>query len=179
MPTGRLAVIDSNVLIAANGKSDQANDACVDRCVEILVEVSQGSSLAMDDGNEILNEYSRYCNYSGQPGVGDRFFLWAQRNQYATCLRVALNPHEDRGYEEFPDTPDLAKFDPSDRKFVATALGCTPTATIYNAVDSDYAQHAQALADAAIPVTELCPDCLKPEYRTKLPPTCRVPTGRC
>jgi len=157
-----LAVIDSNVLIAANGKSDQANDACVDRCVDVLMEVSQESSLALDDGNEILNEYSRCCNYSGQPGVGDRFFLWAQRNQHTTCLRVPLTPHEDRGYQEFPDTQDLAKFDPSDRKFVATALGCTPTATIYNAVDSDWSHSAPALAAVGIPVTELCPDCLKP-----------------
>lgn len=56
------------------------------------------------------------------------------------------DPDGDGSYLEFPDTPDLAKFDRSGRKWVATALGCTPTATIYNAVDSDYAQHAQALA---------------------------------
>lgn len=161
MPSDRPAVVDSNVLIAANGKTDQANDACVDRCVDILVEVSRESSLALDDDNEILNEYSRYCNYSGQPGVGDRFFLWAHRNQHTTCLRVPLTPHEHRGYEEFPDTPDLAKFDPSDRKFVATALGCTPVATIY-AVDSDWSHSASALAAVGVTVKELCRDCLKP-----------------
>jgi hypothetical protein len=92
MPTRRLAVIDSNVLIAANGKSSQANDACVERCIDILLKVSQDSSLALDSGNEILDEYARYCSYSGQPGVGDRFFLWAHRNQHTTCLRVQLTP---------------------------------------------------------------------------------------
>lgn len=167
MPTRQWAVVDSNVLISANGKSDQANDTCLEKCVDILLEVSSSGSLALDNGNEILSEYSRYCNYSGKPGVGDLFFAWAVDNQYTTCRLVPLTLHEDRGFEEFPDTQALAKFDRSDRKWIATALGCTPTATIYNAVDSDYAQHAQALADAEIPVTELCPDCLKPEYRSK------------
>ena len=133
MPIRSMAVVDSNVLIAANGKTDQANDACVETCIDVLLEVSERPRSLWTDGNEILNEYSRYCNYSGQPGVGDEFFLWAHDNQYTNCHRVPLTPHEDRGYQEFPDTPDLEKFDPSDRKFVATALGCTPTATIYNA----------------------------------------------
>lgn len=167
MPERRCAVVDSNILIAANGRSEQANDACVDKCIEILQKVEEEHSLALDDGGEIMAEYSRYSDYSGRPGSGDWFFLWAYEHQYTTCRRVHLTPDEKRGYREFPDTPALAKFDPSDRKWIATALGCTPTATIYNAVDSDYAQHAQALADATIPVTELCPDCLKPEYRLK------------
>jgi hypothetical protein len=161
MPNRRWAVVDSNVLIAANGKSEQANDACVEKCIDVLLEVRVAPSLALDEGNEILAEYSRYCSHSGQPGVGDEFFRWAFDNQYASCHRSPLTPHQDRVYQEFPDTPDLEKFDRSDRKFVATALGCTPTAAVYNAVDSDYSQFALALAAAAVPVTELCLDCLK------------------
>ncbi len=161
MPNRRWAVVDSNVLIAANGKSEQANDTCLEKCIAVLLGVRTTTSLALDDGNEILDEYSRYCSHSGQPGVGDEFFRWAFDNQYTSCRRVPLTPDENRVYREFPDTPDLKKFDRSDRKFVATALGCTPTATIYNAVDSDYAQFKPALAAAAVSVAELCPDCLK------------------
>ncbi len=162
MPNGRWSVIDSNVLIVANGKSEQANDACVEKCIDVLLEVRGATSLALDESGEILVEYSRYCSHSGQPGVGDEFFRWAFNNQYTACYRVLLTPHEDRVYQEFPDTSGLEEFDRSDRKFVATALGCTPTATICNAVDSDYAQFKLALADAGVPVAELCPDCLKP-----------------
>lgn len=54
-----------------------------------------------------MGEYARYCNCSGQPGSGDRFYLWAHRNH----RRVPLTPHAVRGYEESPDTPDLATFD--------------------------------------------------------------------
>jgi len=155
------AVVDSNVLIAANGKSEQANDACVEKCIDVLLEVRTATSLALDDGDEILAEYARYCSHSGQPGVGDEFFRWAFDNQYTSCHRIHLTIDEDRVYQEFPDTPDLERFDRSDRKFVATALGCVPTATIYNAVDSDWSQSAPALAAAGVPVIELCPDCLK------------------
>jgi hypothetical protein len=125
------------------------------------MEVVRDSSLALDDAGEIMAEYSRHSSYSGQPGAGDRFFRWAFQNQYQACRMVQLTAHEHRGYEEFPDIPELKRFDPSDRKFVATALACTPPATIHNAVDSDWSQFAEQLASAGVKVTELCPNCLK------------------
>lgn len=161
MPSRRWAVIDSNVLKVADGDTPQANDACVEKCIDVLRETRDAAALALDDGGEILAEYSHERDFSGQPGVGNEFFRWAFDNQYTSCCRVPLTPHEDRVYHEFPDTPNLNRFDRSDRKFVATALGCSPPATIHNAVDSDYAQFKVALAAAAVDVTELCPDCLK------------------
>jgi hypothetical protein len=161
MPDRQWAVVDLNILITANGRSEQANNACVDKCIEILQQIEETHSLALDDDGEIMAEYSRYCDYSGRPGSGDWFFLWIYEHQYTICQRVRLTRHEDRGYEEFPDTEDLRTFDPSDRKFVATALACEPTATIYNAVDSDWSHHADPLAAAGVKVKELCPDCLK------------------
>lgn len=161
MPERQRAVIETNVLIVANGKSDQANDACMGKCIDLLLKVSDAASVALDRGGEIFDEYSRYCDYSGEPGAGDEFFVWVHENKWTSCHPVSITPHEDRGYEEFPDTPDLANFDRSDRKFVATALACTPPAIINNAVDSDWSQSASALAAAGVPVTELCPDCLR------------------
>jgi len=160
IPNRRWTVVDSNVLVVADGKSPQANDACIEKCIDVLIAVRDAASLHLD-GGEILDEYSHGRDHSGQPGVGDEFFRWAFNNQYTHCHRVPLTPDDDRGYKEFPETPDLAKFDPSDRKFVATALGCTPPAIIYNAVDSDWSHAAPALVAVGVPVTELCPDCLK------------------
>lgn len=74
---------------------------------------------------------------------------------------MKLTPDTDRGYREFPDSPELRKFDWSDRKFVATALGCDPAGEIVNAVDSDYSQFTDALRAVGVPVREICPDCLK------------------
>jgi hypothetical protein len=162
MPEQQWTVIETNVLIVANRKSDQANSACIGKCIELLVKVSDEASVVLDRGGEIFDEYSVYCDYSGEPGTGDEFFVWVHENKWTSCQLVSITPREDRGYEEFPDTPDLAKFDRSDRKFVATALTCTPSATIYNAVDSDWSHSALALAAVGVTVAELCPDCLKP-----------------
>jgi hypothetical protein len=161
MPEQQWAVIETNVLIVANGKSDQANDACMGKCIDLLLEVSEAALVALDRGGKIFDEYPVYCDYSGEPGSGDEFFVWVHENKWTSCELVSIKPHDDIGYEEFPDTPELAKFDLSDRKFVATALGCVPTATIYNAVDSDWSQSASALAAARVHVTELCRECLK------------------
>lgn len=162
MPEQQWAVIETNILIVANGESDQANGACQRKCIDLLLEVSDAASLALDRGGKIFDEYSVYCNYSGEPGAGDEFFVWVHENKWTSCRLVSITPHEDRGYEEFPEDEALRTFDPSDRKFVATALGCEPTATVYNAVDSDWSHHADPLAAAGLKVKELCPDCLKP-----------------
>lgn len=90
-------------------------------------------ALALDADRAILDEYRNYCNYRGQPGVGDEFYRWAFDSQHASCHLVELTPDADRGYREFPDSPELRKFDWSDRKFVATALGCDPAGEIVNA----------------------------------------------
>jgi hypothetical protein len=167
MPEQQWAVIETNVLIVANGYSDQANATCRGKCIDLLLEVTDNASVALDRGGAIFNEYSAYCDYSGEPGAGDEFFVWVHENKWTSCHLVSITPHEDRGYEEFPGTPDLAKFDRSDRKFVATALACDPGATIHNAVDSDWSHHAAPLAAAGVLVKELCEDCLKPAHQKR------------
>ena len=58
----------------------------------------------------------------------------------------------------FPEAEDVATFDRSDRKFVAVALVHGGQPPIYNAVDSDWSEHAQALARHGVRVEELCLD---------------------
>ncbi len=56
----------------------------------------------------------------------------------------------------------MAAFDWDDRVFVAAAVTSMPVAGIVNAVDSDYAHHAEALVAQGVLVEELCPELLKP-----------------
>ena len=161
MPERVLAIVDTNVLITANGRGHMVPATCSESCIDSLLDIRDRNSLVLDEHGKILEEYASHCNHSGQPGVGDEFFRWAFQSQYTSCRRVVLTPDDDRGYREFPDAPELSKFDRSDRKFVATALSCDLAAEILNAVDSDYAQFADALKDAGVTVIELCPDCLK------------------
>lgn len=157
------SVVDTNVLLVANGANDKANAepgaACRLSAIDSLVEVTERHTLMLDRGGEILDEYKKKCNYSGQPGVGDQFFRWAHQNA-ASLTAVELTVHPDRRFTEFPDDPALEKFDWDDRVFVAVAAAGPRPNRILNAVDSDYSDHQQALQQAGITVEELCPDLL-------------------
>ena len=154
-------VLDTNVLVVANGRSPETADAqCQAACEELLVAVQKSTNLALDDGGEILDEYGRYCSHAGAPGLGDQFFRWAFESQYTSSRRVPITPIGDGSYAEFPTSTDLEAFDRSDRKFVAVAVACADKATIANAVDSDWSESQVALAQAGVHVQELCQHCL-------------------
>lgn len=157
------SIVDTNVLVVANGANAQANaeptGACQLAAIGALTDIRARRTLLLDAGGEILDEYRKHCSYSGQPGVGDQFFRWAHQNA-PTLANVSLTPHSGRRYNEFPGDRALVWFDYDDRVFVAVAsAGPTPN-RILNAVDSDYSRHLPALSNAGIAVEELCPGLL-------------------
>jgi len=158
-------VIDTNVLATANEYADHASPSCVGNCVRELRRVHDAEVVAIDDGMRILKEYARYASYAGQPGPGDVFFKWLWDNQgnQDHCLMVSITPRDDdpSNFEEFPDDPDLAGFDPDDRKWVAVALVAGPHATIDNAADTDWWDHRQALQRHGIEINFLCADLMQ------------------
>jgi hypothetical protein len=76
------AVIDCNVLIAANRRGTNASLACSAACARQLLESSSSDTILEDTSDLILSEYKTYCNFSGQPGAGDRFFYWLIQNRW-------------------------------------------------------------------------------------------------
>ena len=160
-----LSVVDTNVLVVANGRSHTADYDCMLRSILALTQVKQSQSLILDSGGLILKEYSKHCRYSGEPGVGDEFFVWAHENQ-GWLRRFVLNRHTGRCFEEFPADAALTSFDWDDRMFVAVSIAAVsedPSVSnrILNAVDSDYSHHRTALTGAGVTVQELCPELLK------------------
>ena len=158
-------LVDTNVLRVANDTSAETfSPACVLACVRLLRDVQQRGVLALDDRFEILREYLANASEAGQPGVGDAFLKWVKSHEYDAqrCARVAITPHPDRGYEEFPDAEDVAGFDPSDRKFVAVALAHPDHPPIHNATDTDWRDHREALARHGVAVVFECPDHVAP-----------------
>lgn len=134
-------VIDTNVLILANARDDLVDDhnhlRCVLACTLFLRDVESNGRVHLDSSRLILAEYTRYCSYSGQPGTGDRFFLWLHNNQ-ANEDRVCwsdISESASRGFDEFPDVSGLIGFDMDDRKFVATSRACSLHPTVANATD--------------------------------------------
>lgn len=157
-------IVDTNVLIAANGRDClQANARCQFICIEQLEKIEQSGTLVIDDARHILNEYENKVSSDSQPGIGDAFLKWILQNQGTpeSCQQVNITWLAEDEFEAFPADPALAKFDRSDRKFVAVALTHPDYPPILNAVDSDWQRFESALAKYAIRVRQLCPDCLK------------------
>ena len=154
-----LWVVDTNVAVVANGKHPAASPECVRACVHRLEQVRQ-SRVVIDDNWRILREYRSNLSESGQPGVGDRFLKWLLQNHAnrQRCVKVTLTPNDEAAqiYAEFPASPALAGFDPSDRKFVAVSNGHRAKPPILQAVDSKWRGFESALAAAGIHVEFLC-----------------------
>ena len=155
-------IVDVNVAIVANGKSEQADDHCELSCIRSLRNVQQ-NMICLDDGNRIFAEYLDHLSMSGQPGVGDEFMEWLHNNYYtpSVCERVKIREHPEHGFEEFPDDPALTAFDPSDRKYAAVARASRHSPLILNAVDSDWRDYESELSGHGINVSELCPQNLR------------------
>jgi hypothetical protein len=69
---------------------------------------------------------------------------------------VRITP-KGESYEEFPDHPGLADFDPSDRKFVAAANAHPDRPPILQATDSKWWGWSEALEACGLSVVFLCP----------------------
>ena len=154
-------VVDTNVPVVANGRSEQADPNCVIACIQSLQDIKSRGIVVLDDGMRILQEYRRNLSLSGQPGLGSAFLKWVWNIQAVDeqCERVPIRqrPEDDQDFEEFPRDPALAGFDRSDRKFVAVALASRKEPTILNAVDPDWWTYREALGKHGVRIRFLCP----------------------
>lgn len=159
-------VIDTNVPVVANAKSEQADPECVIACIDALFGIRENGIIILDDARLILQEYMHNLSMSGQPGAGDSFMKWVwdmQANE-KHCKRVHITPGESdpTDFAEFPKDDRLQNFDPSDRKFVTVALTSGDHPEILNAVDSDWANHFDALTQAGLRIRFVCPQHVSP-----------------
>lgn len=155
-------MVDTNVPVVANRQSPQASAACVHASIEMLERVRAGLTV-IDHSRLILQEYRRNLHLSGQPGAGDAFFkwLWDRQDNSQHCQQVRITPREpdsEVDFAEFPDDPELAGFDPDDRKFVAVARASANRPEVLNAVDSDWWLFRLPLQRHGVRVRFLCPD---------------------
>lgn len=133
-------VVDTNVAIVANGGAAHADPGCVQAALRTLLDLQQDGPVVIDDAYRILGEYRRHLQPVGQPGPGDAYFQWLLRNQAnPKCCEqapITLRGSEGEDYLEFPEDPELAGFDRSDRKFVAVARVSAHRPVILNATDT-------------------------------------------
>ncbi len=153
-------IVDTNVVVVANGRSEQASSDCVDTCGERLEEIMRGEmKLVLDNRWIILREYMRNLR-SNSADVGDRFLGWILANRDKRCdlVSITLVDGSENEFEEFPDDPALEGFDPDDRKFVAVAVAHPETPPILQAVDSRWWDFRDAFRRNGVTVEFICED---------------------
>lgn len=151
-------VVDTNVILVANGQHEDVSGSCVASCALRLQEIANGGRVAIDDEYRILKEYQhRTSPYAGKR-PGDVFVKWLLRHTAnpARCTQVKLEPHARRQFDAFPDDGRLANFDPADRKFVAVAMAHPERPPILQATDSKWLEWSTALSDHGVTVDFVC-----------------------
>lgn len=158
-------IIDTNVLITANGDYPKANYKDIFQCQRFLLDMRK-NLISIDSLGLIFKEYFNQVRRSGQPGMGDAFakWLWDNQGYISKCELVEITPDIEggRGFKEFPTDERLKNFDWEDRKFVAVAVTSKNEAVICNATDSDWWDFRAVFKILGIEIKFLCPGLFKP-----------------
>lgn len=152
-------VVDSNVPIVANGSHTNASPDCRLKAIDFLEKMIAEGTLIVDLSGEVEEEYRKNLSM-GQPGVGNRFYQAFMTIAIRRLERIDISKTEGE-YDDFPKTRALAKFDLSDRKFVALSLASK--APVANALDSDWLDHRDELVKCGVPIDFVC-GCNKAEW---------------
>lgn len=154
------AVVDTNILLIANEQHEDISPAGVIACVERLEHLRKRGRIVLDDGREILREYGHKTTPNTGNRVGDAFLKWIYQNM-GNPQRVELvhiERHQERGYAEFPEDPELLDFDPEDKKFIAVAVAHPKHPIILQGSDSKWTGWSERLRVHSIRVEFLCRD---------------------
>ena len=144
--------------------------------VKAIKETMENGHIVLDDNWRIIKEYMHKLSPDGQPAIGDSFLKWVLTSwsnpDRCTCVPITPLADDPYNFNEFPVHPELANFDPSDRKFVAVSAShgqrhgeCPP---ILHAVDSKWWGWKDALGDCGIHVEFLCPEETEKKYHEKM-----------
>lgn len=164
-------VIDTNVLLVANGKHQEVSAECIEECIQQLEKIMKQGITILDDSYRILSEYQNKTQPNQPKGVGDVFLKWLLRNQANSKHAEVVNINENSTdkFDEFPDTDLLDEFDPPDRKFVAVANAHTEKPPILQAADCKWLDWWQTLDQHDIKVEFICKKDVCGFYKAKFP----------
>jgi len=169
---GRMkAVIDTNVLLVANGDHADVSEDCVNECVRRLQAMQAGGTAVIDDGFRIVGEYLHKNRPNVQKGAGNVFLKWLLQNT-ANAKRVETVPLTELAPDRFAEFPDPAlepQFDAPDRKFAVVAHAHPGKPPVWQAADSKWLDWWPALAAQGVRVDFLCPDDACRFYANKFP----------
>ena len=171
-------VVDTNVILAAKGMSEQAWPECIMACQERLDQIIEGSEkVVVDDNWAILGEYINYLeddDSTTSERIGEHFLDWFIHNHENAeqCVKVKIMPTQDgQGFEEFPNDPALSDFDPDDQKFIAVAVAYENVyeqkSPILQAVDSQWYGFREILVENGLVVEFICEENIRYLYERR------------
>lgn len=164
-------VVDTNVILVANGAHGDVSPECVLECVQRLTKLMQGGSIAIDDAHRILGEYQHKTSPRKGKGVGDVFIKWIL-TKLPDGQRVHQVPLTEVGEDQFAEFPVAtleAAFDRPDRKFAAVANAHPAKPPILQAADCKWLDWWPELKAHGVDVTFLCGDDVCKFYEKKFP----------
>jgi hypothetical protein len=152
-------VIDTNVLLVADGRHEGVSGNGRAACIKRLSQVQATGRVAIDSRRLIFQEYLRNYKDRRQPGVGVTFLKWLLQNKgnAARVDEVPLEVTNDGMFVQFPSAELQAKFDRSDMKFVAVAAAHQGRPPILQAADGKWVGWWEELRDCGVQVEFLCP----------------------
>lgn len=163
-------VIDTNVILVANGQHEDVSNDCIEKCIEELIEARKHVTV-VDDGYRIIREYLHKTRPNQPKGPGDAFLKWLLNNQNnKSCVEaVRITEQSEHVFEEFPDVDLQNQFDPPDRKFIAVAHAHQDKPSILQAADCKWIDWWQRLADFGLHVRFICKQDVSRFYARKFP----------
>lgn len=164
-------VIDTNVLLVANGSHKDISKSCRESCIKLLYEQTKNGTIVIDDKNRILQEYQRKTHPNQPRGVGDAFLKWLlqNKNNSSRVHQVALNETKIDFFSEFPVKESQHKFDPPDRKFVAVSNAHPDKPAIWQAADCKWLDWWEKFSESGIDIKFICLQDTCSFYRKKFP----------
>lgn len=166
-----VTVIDTNVLLVANGSHPDVSDACREECIKKLLMQQQRGITVIDDGYRILSEYQNKTRPNQPKGVGDAFLKWLLQNQrnIKHVHQVSLTETTKDCFVEFPCIHLQSSFDPPDRKFAAAANAHPQKPAIWQAADCKWLDWWRELETSGVCVEFLCAEDACRFYNRKFP----------
>jgi CheY-like chemotaxis protein len=155
-------VIDTNVLLVANGLAPQMSEGCRLVCLARLEEARSSDAIVIDLQYLILGEYQRKLDPNRRPpGPGDTFLRHVLQNmgtiRHVTTVSLTATNADQTDFQEFPDDEYLRKaFDPADRKFVAASNAHLDKPPIVESADSKWLEWEERLSTHGIHLEVLC-----------------------
>ncbi len=154
-------VIDTNVLLVADGKAQQMSDVCVGECLTRLERVKAEERVVLDDAQIILGEYHHKLKPYSSPTYGSAFLKWLLQVEgdpnHVSKVTITPRDQEQTLFDEFPQDAALqAVIDPSDRKFFAASNAHPEKPPILEATDSKWLGWEDQLKQHGIKIEVLC-----------------------